>query len=279
MLSIIKSIKVFKEYLYLLQQLVSRDFKIKYKRSVLGVLWSVLNPLFTMMILYVVFSAFFASGGSSKSGGITNYSIYLLSGIVIYNFFAESTNLAIGAVVGNFNLLTKVYMPKYVFPLSKVLSSSLNLVFSVLALYMIDIVQAALGWVPFTWANLLMPYDLVCLIIFCIGMGLVLSCITVFFRDMFYIWGVMLTAWMYITPIMYPLSLVEQAHFSFSHIVVIIMKINPLYQFINYARTILLNGQVPTLGQHIYVFAWAVVMLVVGLIIFRSKQDKFIYYI
>jgi ABC-2 type transport system permease protein len=276
LLRLITSLKVFRQYLYLLQQLVVRDFKVKYKRSMLGVLWSVLNPLFTMIILYVVFSAFF----NRPSMGIPNYSVYLLSGIVLYNFFSESTNLSIGAIANNFELLTKIYMPKYIFPLSKVLSSAVNFIFSLVALYIIVIVQAIMGKVPFTWANLLLPYDLICMLVFCIGMGLVLSCVTVFFRDVFYVWGVVLTAWMYLTPIMYPLSMVEGTKYSFNrHLLVQIMQVNPLYQFINYARTILLYGKVPTLSQHFYVLAWAVVMLVFGLLIFRSKQDKFVFYI
>jgi len=269
------SIKVFKNYSYLLKQLVIRDFKVKYKRSVLGVLWSVLNPLFTMLIMFVVFSSFF----NMKSPSIKNYMVYLLSGIVLFNFFNEATILSLGSVVGNFNLLTKVYMPKYIFPLSKVLSSAVNFMFSLLALYLIVIVQAILGLVPFNLTNLLLPYDLVCMMIFCIGLGLVLSTLTVFFRDMYYIWGVLITAWMYLTPIMYPLDLIEKNSSSFVPFVVTIMKVNPLYQFINFARTILLNGSVPTLGQFIFVLAWALIMLIIGILFFRSKQDKFVYYI
>ena len=272
---LIKSLKVFKNYTYLLQQLVIRDFKVKYKRSFLGVLWSVLNPLFTMLIMYVVFSSVF----DMKAANIKNFSIYLLSAIVLFNFFSEATNLSLGAVVSNFNLLTKVYMPKYIFPLSKVLSSALNFVFSFLALYFIVIVQACMGLVPFNWTNILIPYDLVCMLVFCIGLGLVLSTLTVFFRDMFYIWGVLLTAWMYFTPIMYPMSMIESSKQPFTHYLVIVMKINPLYQFINFARTILLDGAVPTLGQFIFVMIWAVLMLLVGILFFRSKQDKFVYYI
>lgn len=273
---LIKSYNVFKNYRYLLSQLVIRDFKVKYKRSVLGVLWSVLNPLFTMMILYIVFSSVFKM---STLGNIKNFSAYLLTGIVLFNFFSEATNLSLGAVVGNFNLLTKVYMPKYIFPLSKVLSSALNFVFSLLALYLIVTIQAFLGMLPFSWANLLLPYDLICMVLFCIGMGLVLSTLTVFFRDMYYIWGVVLTAWMYFTPIMYPISIIHKSTEWWAPIIFNVMKINPLYQFINFARTIILNGEVPTFGQFMFVLIWAVVMLFIGILFFRKNQDKFIYFI
>lgn len=270
------SLKVFKRYSYLLQQLVSRDFKVKYKRSVLGVLWSVLNPLLTMAILYVVFTTFF---NMKSSGSIKNYAVYLLSGIVLWNYFAEATNLSLGAVVGNFNLITKVYMPKYIFPLSKVLSSALNLLFSLVALYLIVAVQVAMGLLPFGWTNLLLPYDLVMLTVFAIGMGLMLSAITVFFRDMYYIWGVVLTAWMYFTPIMYSFDLVESSKLWYAHKVMLLMKCNPMYQYVNFARVILLNNQVPTAGQFFLTFLCSALMLVIGLLFFRRQQDKFIYYI
>ena len=275
-MGLMNSLKVFKKYSYLLQQLVSRDFKVKYKRSVLGVLWSVLNPLLTMGILYVVFTTFF---NMRSSGSIKNYAVYLLSGIVLWNYFAEATNLSLGAVVGNFNLITKVYMPKYIFPLSKVLSSALNLLFSLVALYLIVVVQVAMGLLPFGWTNLLLPYDLVMLTVFAIGMGLVLSTITVFFRDMYYIWGVVLTAWMYFTPIMYSFDLVENSKLWYAHKVMVLMKCNPMYQYVNFARVILLNNQVPTAGQFLLTFLCSVLMLVIGLLFFRREQDKFIYYI
>lgn len=269
------SIGVFKHYSYLLQQLVARDFKVKYKRSVLGVLWSVLNPLFTMIILNLVFSNLF---GLSKYGDVKDYPVYLLTGLVLFNYFSEATNLSLGAVVGNFNLITKVYMPKYIFPLSKVLSSALNLVFSLVALYMIAGVEVLRHQLVLTWANFLLPYDLICLVIFAIGMGMVLSALTVFFRDMYYIYGVILTAWTYFTPVMYPISMVHGKQWWVPYLLTA-MKINPLYQYLSYARTVVLNGAVPSLGRHLMVLGWSLVMLIVGLLFFRKTQDKFIYYI
>lgn len=273
-MKMIKSFKVFNKYRYLLSQLVTRDFKVKYKRSVLGVLWSVLNPLLTMIILYVVFTTFFGMG---KTKGIKDYAVYLLSGLVIWNYFSEATNLALGAVVTNFNLLTKVYMPKYIFTLSKVLSSALNMLFSLVPLYLIVGIEAARHQVPFGWTNLLLPYDLVMVIIFSMGMGLLLSAMTVFFRDMFYIWGVVLTAWMYFSPIMYSLDLVTNKWYT--GFVMTLMKFNPMYHYLNFARKILLNNQVPAPSQFLYTFIFSAVMLVIGILFFRSKQDNFVYYI
>ncbi len=297
LLKIVNSIKVFKHYSYLLQQLVSRDFKVKYKRSVLGVAWSVLNPLFTMIILNVVFSQLFGLG---RSGAIKSYPVYLLTGIVLFNYFSEATNLCNGAVVGNFNLLTKVYIPKYIFPLSKVLSAAINLLFSLLALYIIVFEEAirthieaanAMAVAPkaketlvlvanqvnISWTHLLLPYDLICMIIFCIGIGLFLSALTVFFRDMFYIWGVVLTAWNYLTPIMYPESIIAGSRFE--PFMSAVYKINPLYYFIKYARTAVLDNAVPSWQLHVACLVCAFAMLIIGLLFFRKKQDKFIYYI
>ena len=295
LLRIVNSVKVFKHYLYLLQQLVARDFKVKYKRSVLGVAWSVLNPLLTMIILDIVFSQLFGMG---RNGNIKNYPVYLLSGIVLFNYFSEATNLCNGAVVGNFNLLTKVYIPKYIFPLSKVLSAAINLLFSLIALYLIVFEEAirthieaanavashaanaatlVAAQVDVSWTHLLLSYDLICMVIFCIGMGLFLSALTVFFRDMFYIWGVVLTAWNYLTPLMYSESILKGSRFE--TMMTVIFHINPLYYFVKYARTVILDNAVPSIQMHLACLVCAFAAVVIGVLFFRKNQDKFIYYI
>lgn len=267
-----KSLQVFKRYKFLLGQLVARDFKVKYKRSVLGVLWSVLNPLLTMIILSLVFSSIF---NLKNSPDVINYSAFLLIGLVLWQYFAEATSTAQGGIVYNFDLLTKVYIPKYIFPLSKVLSSALNMLFALIPMYVITFIK--IGHIY--WENIFLPYDLVCLICFAAGMGLFLSALTVFFRDMFYIYNVITTAWMYLTPVMYSVTQIQNGKAWYAHYLVVIMKVNPLYQYLTFARTIVLAGHVPTLFQFITVAAYAVVMLVIGGLFFRSKQDKFIYYI
>lgn len=281
-LQIWKSLQVFKKYQYLLRQLVARDFKVKYKRSVLGVAWSVLNPLLTMIILNIVFSQLFNMRGG---GAVKDYPVYLLTGIVIFNYFSEATNLSNGAVVTNFNLITKVYIPKYIFPMSKVLSSALNLLFSLIALYLIVVIEAIrthvapspAGVVSITWVQLLLPYDLLCIVLFCVGLGMLLSALTVFFRDMFYIWGVVLTAWMYLTPIIYPESILDKSRFK--PMMEIFFHVNPLYYFVNFARSLVVDNVVPTPWQWASCMICALVMLAVGCSFFHSKQDKFIYYI
>lgn len=276
-MKIVNSINVFKHYKYLLMQLVSRDFKVKYKRSVLGVAWSVLNPLFTMIILNLVFSQLF---NMKSQGGIKDYPIYLLTGLVLFNYFSEATNLSNGAVVGNFNLLTKVYIPKYIFPLSKVLSSALNLLFSLIALYFIFIIEVLRGKpVAFSFTHFLLIFDLIFFVLFTVGMGLILSTLTVFFRDMFYIWGVVLTAWNYLTPIMYPISIIENSDAWYKPYMMFIYHINPLYYYTNYAREVVMDNVVPSLNLHLACILFAVFFLLIGILFFRSKQDKFIYYI
>lgn len=268
--------KVFLHYRYLLGQLVSRDFKVKYKRSVLGVLWSVLNPLLTMVIMSIVFIQLFHMGG--RGSGVPDYPVYLLSGLVLWNGFSEATNMAIGSIIGNFPLLTKVYIPKYIFPLSKVLSSSINMLFSFIALYFIMIVEVGRGQIPFLWQNVFMPYDFVCVLVFAIGVGLIISALTVFFRDMIYIWGVIMTAWMYLTPIMYSMELVKGSHQWYTPYFITAMKFNPMYHFVDFAHTIIFVGT-PSAVQLIYCAAFALVALVIGIVFFRSQQDRFILYI
>lgn len=267
----------FLRYRYLLQQLVSRDFKVKYKRSVLGVLWSVLNPLLTMMIMSIVFIQLFHMGARG-TGGVADYPVYLLSGLVIWNGFTEMSNLSLGAIVGNFSLLTKVYIPKYIFPLSKVLSSGINMLLSYIALYSIMIVEVLRGQIPFLWQNVFMPYVVLCVLVFSIGVSFIISALTVFFRDMFYIWGVLIMAWMYLSPVMYSMQQVTESHQWFTPYFVAAMKFNPFYHFLNFVHTIIFNGT-PTPGQFLYCAVFALAALVIGILFFRKMQDKFILYI
>lgn len=253
----------FKKYQFLLKQLVSRDFKVKYKRSVLGVLWSLLNPVLQMVVMAIVFSNVFKF---SMEG--VNYLVYLLTGLVMFNYFSEASNLAMSSVVGNFSLINKVYIPKYIFPLSKCLFVGINFILTLIPLYVV-IIATGTG---LCWQHILLPFVFVCLFMFTVGMGLILSTISVFLRDMFYIYGIIIMVWTYLTPIMYDINMIASGFIK-------IFKINPLYQFINFARTIILYHDVPTLFQFCACGLWAVVVLVLGLFIFKKNQDKFIYYV
>lgn len=258
-----KIVYALKKYSFLLEQLVSRDFKVKYKRSFLGILWSLLYPVLTMGVMAIVFSNVF----KFSTPGV-NYLVYLMSGLVIFNYFSEASNLAMSSVVGNFSLLNKVYMPKYIFPLSKCIFVGINFLLTLIPLYLIIFLTGT----GINWWHLLLPYAFVCLFLFTCGMGFILATISVFMRDMFYIYGVLLTLWTYLTPIMYDINTLDPA-FAF------ILKFNPLYQFINFSRTIILYGQCPAFGQFAGCAVSAIVVFFVGAFIFKKNQDKFIYYV
>lgn len=252
---------VWKKYDFLIKQLVSRDFKTKYKRSVLGYLWSFLNPLLTMAVQYIVFSTIFRSG-------IENFPVYLLSGIIIFNFFQESVGQGLLAIVANASLITKVYMPKYIYPVTKVVSCSINLFISIIPLLMVTILTGT----PITKAIILVPYALLCLLVFCIGMSMLLSTAMVFFRDTQYLWGIISLAWMYATPLFYPENIIP-AHFRF------IQTLNPIYHYVRFVRVILINGVSPEPKAYLVCGASALLMCVIGGFVFKRHQDKFVLFV
>ena len=254
--------QVLYNYRYLIKQLVTKDIKLKYRRSFLGYVWSVLNPLMVMVVMYLVFSKMFRFN-------IDNYSAYLIIGQTLFTFMTEATNQAIFSITGNGPLLKKVYVPKYVFTLSKVTSSLVNLVFSLGAMIIVFVITK----VQFSWAMLFFPVILMEVYIFSLGLGLFLAEAAVFFRDIQYIYNVLTTAWMYLTPIFYPM---EQLPESVQKAIKII---NPMYQYITQFRTISLHQTLPAAGDVVYGFAIAFVFLIVGSWAFIRKQDDFILYI
>lgn len=250
-----------RKYRFLIRQLVARDFKTKYKRSILGMFWSFLNPLLTMCVQYFVFSTIFKSD-------IPNYAVYLLIGIVSFNFFSEATAMALGSIVGNAGLITKVYMPKYIYPLTKVMSSVVNLGISLLPLLIVTI---ATGLTLYK-AALLAFYFLFCLIVFSLGVGLLLSSAMVFFRDTQFLWGVLSMIWMYATPVFYPESILpEGSRF--------ILRINPLYHFLKNTRLCILDGISPEPSVYVYCLLMALAALLLGALVFRRTQDRFVLYL
>jgi len=253
----------FKRYSFLMSQMISRDFKVKYKRSVLGVLWSLLQPLLMMSVMALVFSQMF----KFRMEGV-NYLVYLMTGLVIFNYFNEASSNAMTSIVFNFQLMTKVYIPKYIFPLSKCLFVGINFLLSLIPLFLIVLITGA----PISWNYLLLPYVFICILLFTIGIGFVLSTVSVFLRDMFYIYSIILTIWQYFTPIFYDISMLPMYLQK-------LFKFNPLYQFVTFARTILLDAKCPSIQSFLWCGLSAVVMFVIGCIVFKKKQDKFIYYV
>lgn len=249
-------------YRELTEQLIIRDIKLKYRRSYLGYLWSVLNPLMLMIVLMIVFSNIFRFD-------IPNYPLYLISGQVIFNFMVEATNSAVWSITGNSTLLKKTYVPKYIFTLSKVGSSLVNLLFSLGALCIVMLVTQA----SFTWSLLFFPVILLQLFIFCLGISLFLAAATVFFRDIQYLWGVCVSMWMYLTPIFYPASIIPEEYQG------LYKGLNPMYWYLEQFRDIVLYAQIPAFNSILIGSSVALLMLVVGSWYFNKKQDEFILYI
>lgn len=258
---IIQLVETFIKYRFLIKQLISRDFKTKYKRSVLGFLWSFLNPLLTMLVQYIVFSKLFKSD-------IDNYPIYLLSAGIVFNFFTESVGQGLGSIVSNASLITKVYIPKYIYPVSKVLSTSINMFISLVPLFLAVLITGE----RITVSYLVLPFLFITLIIFCIGMSFMLSAAMVFFRDTQFLWGIISLLWMYATPIFYPEAIIPE---SFS----LILKLNPMYHFIKFFRIVLLQGIAPQPVEFLYCGVFALLFFIIGNIIFQKSQKKFVLYI
>ena len=249
------------KYRYLLFELVRRDVKIKYRRSKLGLLWSLLNPLLTMLVVSTVFSFIFKQE-------IENFPIYLLTGQLMFQFFAEATSMAMGAVILNAALMKKVYIPKYIFPLSKVMSCSVSLIFSLAALFIVMLFTGT----KVGLSILLLPFPIICIFLFSVGIGLILSVYAVYFRDIIHLYGVFTTMLMYLTPIFYPVSALPEW-------VKGIISINPLYHFITSMRTIVLDRAVPSAENTVLCLIFAIGALVLGAAVFRKKQKQFVLYI
>lgn len=264
-MSFVKNITYsFQKYKFLISQLVSRDFKVKYKRSVLGILWSLLYPILMMMVMAIVFSNVFRM----STPGIS-YICYLMIGLTYFNYFSEASNLAMSSVVGNFSLINKVYMPKYIFPLSKCLFVGINFLLTLIPLYAVILLTGT----GLNWWHFLLPFSFACLFLFTVGMGFILSTVSVFLRDMFYIYGIIVTIWTYLTPIMYDIKTIANPTLQ------LLMKFNPMYQIINFARSIILYGNCPTLGQFAGCGVSALLIFIIGIFVFKKNQDKFIYYV
>ncbi len=252
----------FWKYKDLLKQLVTRDIKLKYRRSFLGYVWSILNPLLIMIVMTLVFSTMF-------NRNIENFPVYLFCGQLLFNYMNSSTHQAIFSINGNASLLKKTYVPKYIFTMSKITSGLVDLLFSLGALVIVILVTNA----RVTWHTLFVPVVLLQLYLFCLGLGMFLAQANVFFRDIQYIYNAVTTAWMYLTPIFYPLEALPDKMSWF------IKHLNPMYFFIGQFRDLVYYGRFP--GAVITAAGWiaAIGMLLIGTWSFSRSKDKFILYI
>lgn len=248
----------FLKFKSLLYELAARDVKIKYRKSVLGILWTVLNPLLMMIIMSIVFQNLFKFD-------VENYPIYILTGNVIFNFYSESTSGSLTAIIGNSSLIKKVYIPKYLFVISRVISSLINLLSSFCAL----IIVMLFSRFELTYSIGLVIIPLFYLTVFSLGVGLFLSAITVKFRDVMHLYSVFLTALMYLTPVIYPLE-------SLPGLVYKVVRLNPLTWILEMFRDVVMYNSLPSSAGIIVCSITAIIAMVVGLVTFYKQQDTFI---
>lgn len=256
----------FQKNLFVLYQLVSKDFKLKYRRSVLGIVWSVLNPLLMMVVQSIVFTYLFRHS-------IENYPLYLIVGNITFSFMSDSTSSALHSIIGASSLLKKVRIDRFVFPVQKVLFSLVNYAFSLVA---VAIVMVFFQVVP-TWHFVFFPLVLFLLVVFCIGISLVLSALTVFFRDIIHLWSVVITAWTYLTPIFWDMQLLVDNNAPAW--ILFIVKVNPMYNYVTAMRDVFLWQQVPSASTLVLCAGWALVVLLLGIWVFKKTEHKFILHI
>lgn len=241
---------------FLVSELVKRDFKSRYDRSVLGMFWCVLQPTLTMGLLYAVFSLFFKNA-------IPNFPLYLISGIVFYQFFTETTTTALRSIQENAGLIAKVKVPLWTYPVTRAVSSLVNFLFALLPLFAVVLATR----VPIRPTMLLLFYSTACMLLFALGVGLVLAALAVFFSDIKFLWSFACMLCMYATPIFYPETALTGGHHW-------MVYFNPLYHVIHFSRAAL-NGSIPRSEEFAACALFACVSLALGLIVFRSLKNKF----
>jgi ABC-2 type transport system permease protein len=251
----------FKKYRFLLANLITRDLKVKYRRSFLGLMWSVLNPLLMALVINAVFSNIFKFK-------IDYFIVYYLSGSLIFNFMSEATSTSLTSVIDAASLIKKVYIPKYIFPLEKCLFAFVNMLFSSIALIVVILIVR----MPVHLTALMFFFPMICTLIFSVGMSLILSSINVFFRDVGHLYSVWTVAWMYLTPVIYPVDVLPEK-------ILPLMKLNPMFHYVTYFREVVMYGNIPGLNSHIICLLFAFTFLGIGLVMFKKQQDRFILHI
>lgn len=250
-----------KRHRFLFEELVKRDFTKKYKRTILGMAWSILSPLMNLLIMWLVFSNFFGNN-------VDHYAIYLFAGQLVFSYFTDATNLGMNSLVSNAGIFTKINVPKYLFLFSQNVSSLINFGLTLLIFFAF----AAIDGIPFTWKFLLLVYPVACLIVFNVGIGLILSALFVFFRDMQYLWGILTQLLMWMSAIFYSID-------SYSYEVQCLFLVNPIYLYIRYFRKIVIDGMIPTPQFHLLAAAYAMLAFGAGAFMYKKYNHEFLYYV
>lgn len=250
-----------KKHKFLFEELVKRDFKKKYKRTVLGVGWSLLSPLLMLLVLKIVFSQFFGRD-------TPHFTIYLFSGNLIFTYFSESTKSGMRALMDNAKIFMKVPVPKYLFLLSKNVQTFINFLLT-LVIYFTFV---AFDHLTFSWKFLCLIYPICGLILFNIGVGLILSALFIFFRDIQYLYDVFTRMLLYLSAIVYPID-------RFSPEVQKLFLLNPVYVFIRYFRMIVIEATIPPVWFHLLILGNVGLVLGIGCWMYKKYNTKFLYYI
>lgn len=254
-------IEKLKKHQFLFEELVKRDFKKKYKRTVLGMVWSVLSPLLTLFVMRLVFTQFFGRG-------MANYTTYLFCGNLIFSYFSESTSQGMMSLTGNASIFSKVNVPKYLFLFSKNVQTLINFGLTLI----VFLVFCIFDNITFTWRFIMLFYPIALLVLFNVGVGLVLSALFVFFKDIQYLWSVFVQLLMYLSVIFYTID-------GYSQTVQNIFLLNPLYLFIRYFRKIVIEATIPTPAFHLLMLADVAIVLGFGCWMYKKYNHRFLYYV
>jgi len=247
---------------FILQTLVSKDFKLKYRRSVLGVLWSLLNPLLMMAVMAAVFSYMFRFQ-------IEHFPVYLILGTIMFDYMSRGTTGAMSSIIDSAPMIKKIRIEKALFPLEKILFELVNFAFSFIAALAVMIFFQVMPSIHALWG---LPFLIITLTLFNVGLGMLISALSVFFRDVMHLWGVLVTAWTYATPLFYPYEMLDGW-------MQVVMQFNPMFHFINFFRNIMMWNTNPGGMECLICLGMAVITFVVGLVVFRKSESKFILYI
>ena len=260
-----------KNSLYLLYNLVSTEFKLRYRRSVLGVVWSMLNPLLMMVVMVLIFSNIFRF-----QFDMYPFAIYLILGQTIFAIFQDGTNGALASIIEAAPLIKKIHVSKIVFPTEKVIFAIVNFGFSLIA---VVIVLVFFGMLP-SWKVVLVPVLIALLAVFTLGVAYLVSALSVFFRDVIHLWGVLMTVWFYFTPIFWPSDALANNGIAW---VYTLIQFNPMYHFVSAFRQMVTGIPLPTdaglLVELGLCAVFAVITFAVGLFTFKKLEKKFILYI
>ena len=254
-------IEKMKKYQFLFEELVKRDFKKKYKRTILGMAWSVLSPLLMLLVMRLVFTQFFGRG-------MEHYTTYLFCGNLLFSYFNEASGQGMTSLMGNAGIFTKVNVPKYLFLLSKNVQTLINFGLTLCVFFVFCILDD----ITFAWKFILLLYPIACLILFNIGVGLILSALFVFFRDIQYLWSVFTQLLMYMSAIFYTID-------GYSPMVQNLFLLNPMYLFIRYFRKIVIDATIPSIWFHLLMLADVVIVLGIGCWMYKKYNTRFLYYV